>query len=144
LKPNNNSINKKATIIFGRNKVNGDVLLILKESDFEFIDFDKIIFDKIFDLADFSFDTRDLQDDEKKEDVRINNLPVIMNKYCILKKRYSFYNNICNFCKSSSNETLLICSGCYKTKYHNNNCQQKDWENHKKECLYNKQSINKY
>lgn len=138
---NSNNINKKATRLLGNDIVNGDILLILKSSC-EFNDLSLSLYDKMNKLSFGPLVSRQLNDNEKKEE---NNIAI--NKYSILEERYNSMIDKCHFCNmiftSSALETHeiipeLICTGCFRLQYHNQHCQMNDWNNHKKECLYNK------
>lgn len=138
----NDPINKRATKLIGEHKVNGDILLATKTT-YEYIDLTKDIYNKLIKLAEGPFIYRKLKEDEQENDKKINDLPVANNKYIILENRYKQYEDICHSCsKPFENNKYLSCSGCYRMKYHDITCQNTDWHNHKKECLFNKVSIN--
>lgn len=138
----NNIINKRATKLLGEYKVNGDILLVTKSS-FEYQDLTKNIYNKLIKLSEGPFSKRKLKDDEQDTDKKINNLPVALNKHIILDNRYKQYKDVCHSCSQPFEDNkFLVCTGCYRLKYHNIECQQSDWSNHKKECLINKKCIN--
>lgn len=135
-------INKRATKILGTYKVKGNIILIVKTPN-EFNDFDKEIYKKIYILASNSLNTRTIKPEENKEDVKINDLQVVFNRYHLLEKRLTEFQNSCSSCKKIfENENILTCTGCYRAKYDSLQCQKNDWDIHKKECLYNKEFIN--
>lgn len=137
----NDFINKRATCILNQ-KVNGNVIFILKSTD-EYHDLDLITFNKIAKLASNKLSIRELTDDEKEDDKKINGLPINCNKYCILEKRYNDIKMACNHCNAQFNDQPLICTGCYRIRYDSVECQKNDWFSHKKECLFNHNPINK-
>lgn len=141
LNPKNNVINKKATQLIGKHKVNGDVIFILKETEFEFIDLTTTIFKKLLTISNI-LKERELREDETNEGQKINDLFIVNNKYTILDKRYNSYKDNCSYCQQELEMTNYTCTGCYRAKYHNNECRLKDWEIHKKECIYNKTLLN--
>lgn len=141
-KTDDNPINKRVTKLIGEHKVNGDILLVSKTS-YEYHDLTKDLFGKLLKLIEGPLETRKLKNEEKDNDIKINNLPVAHNKYIILENRYKTYKNECHSCfKPFEQNKYLTCTGCYRLKYHDVTCQNADWQNHKKECLKNKMSIN--
>jgi len=137
-----NTVNKRATKLIGEHKINGDILLATKTT-YEYLDLTNDIFNKLIKLAEGPLEYRKLKDDEQENDIKINNLPVAYNKYIVLGNRYKQYKDICHSCsKPFENNKYLSCSGCYRMKYHDTTCQNADWQNHKRECLINKVSIN--
>ena len=137
-----NGINKRATKILGTQKVNGNVIFIIKSTN-EFNDFSKEIYDKIFILASDSINSRKLKEHENTEDIKKNGLPIVFNQYCILEKKFNSFEESCDHCKKKIIDNNLICSGCYRAKYDCSTCQKNNWEYHKKECLYKNDPINK-
>ena len=45
---------------------------------------------------------------------------------------------LCDNCNKDILSNKLVCSGCYRMRYHNKDCQKNDWSKHVAECLYNK------
>ena len=131
-----NNINKKATRLLGTHKINGNVLLIVKSSN-EFLDLSLDLYNQMNDLAFGPLHLRELKDDEKTEDTSI-----ALNKFSVLKNRHNLLLNKCNSCNVIFTDVPLICSGCYRVKYHMIECRANDWDDHKKECLYNKDYLN--
>lgn len=127
----NKAINKRATRLLGNRKINGDVLLILKTAN-EFNDLNLDLYSKINDLSFGYLEKRDLTDEEKIED----NSTIALNKYSVLQNRYDLLNKTCGGCGSGFPNGEFMCSGCYRLKYHSQQCQESDWNKHKKECLY--------
>jgi len=128
-------INKEATRIVGTKKIYGDAILILKNV-YEYHSINNILYDKILKICYGSLNNRKLLDSEYNDEQKINNLKVVNNKYCILEQRYKNIKNICNSCNIEFTNNILICTGCYRMRYHDEICQKNDWVNHKKECLY--------
>jgi hypothetical protein len=142
LKPQNNVINKIATRIFGVHRVHGDVLFVHKSSSFEYSDFDQNLFHKIIKLSSSLMEKRDLTDEEKNEsEEKINDLPIVINKYFILENRLNQHVEKCDYCHQILNQPF-VCTGCYRFKYHNKECQINGWSEHKYSCLLNKKPIN--
>lgn len=139
--PDNSLINKRATRLIGTQKINGDVILLSKTTQ-EYNDIDCILYKKLIKVAYGPLRSRSLTDFENQEDEKLNNLPIVMNKYCVLEKRYNNLKKTCNYCNTELIKEL-ICTGCYRIKYHNEKCQIDDWDEHKKECLFNKNPVNK-
>lgn len=137
LDPKPNEINKKITRIAGTYKVHGDVIMISQATINNFLNIDKILFDKIDEISWGNLSDRKLTEEENKDGEHINNLPIVMNRYCVLEKRLK--ENINKF-----QNKKLICTGCYRTKYSNATEQAKDWQYHKNNCLFDKNPINKY
>lgn len=137
----NQNINKKITRLYGKQKINGNVILISK-STHEYHDLTLDLFNKIMKLSFGPLSSRELTDDEKKDEESQNKLPIIINKYTILENRYNKLKKICQHCNLSLTDSGLICTGCYRVKYHSSDCQKDDWNNHKNDCLYNKDFMN--
>lgn len=131
------NINKRATRILGKQKLYGDIV-IFNKLPHEYLDLDLELFNKISKLSYGSLKNREARSDEDKEGQKINGLPVAFNKYCLLNKRYLEHKKCCDHCKDKFiNNEKLLCTGCFRVRYHNKECQKKDWINHKVECLYN-------
>lgn len=141
-KSTDEEINKKATRLIGHQKVHGDILIVSKAGEDEFINLTAKIFNDLLALSYGPVSRRQLSNDEKKDRSKENNLPIVMNRYCILKKRIENNKKTCNLCRGVLNDDHLICSGCYRVLYHNTDCQKKDWQFHKDDCLHNKKPIN--
>jgi len=133
-----NNINKRATRLLGTHKIAGGVLLVAKSST-EFIDLTLDLYNKMNSLAFGLLSSRLLKDDEKKEE----NSNAAINKFSVLNERYNSLTDVCHNCNAIFVNDPLTCSGCYRAKYHILECQENDWEEHKKECLYNKDYLNK-
>lgn len=137
--PGNPKINKRATRIMGKQKVFGRVIICTKTTH-EFHDLDLTLFNKILKLSYGSLSNRELLPEEQKdgEKQKDSELPIVMNRYCILEKRYNNYQKKCNNCQKEITQNKLVCTGCYRAIYHDVDCQKNDWSLHKTDCLYNK------
>lgn len=142
LNPSNDIINKSMTRLYGKQKINGNVILISKITH-EYHDLTLDLYKKITKLSFGSLKSRELTNIEKKDEPSANQLPVVINKYTILENRYTNLKNECHHCKSPFGDSELTCGGCYRVKYHTVDCQKTDWNNHKNDCLYNKDFMNK-
>jgi len=141
-KKSEKNINKRATKVCGTGKINGDAILINKTSQ-EFIDLDKTMFNKIFKLSSGWVNNRNLKEGEFPEEEKIDGLPVVVNKYIILEKKFLGWQNECHYCEGVLNDkSFYVCTGCYRMRYDTPECQKNGWENHKSECLFNKNPIN--
>lgn len=137
-------VNKKMTRLIGDQVIHGDVLLVSKTTETEYVNMDKEIFNKLVAVANGSLSNRQLTDIEKKHGEEQNGIPIVMNRHCILDRRYKNYRLECNNCsKEIENNKSVVCAGCYRVKYDTNECQKEDWVNHKKECLYGQEPLNK-
>lgn len=146
LQPTNNVINKKATRLVGSGRVFGDIIIASRVSDYSFGDLDTALLEKILFTCCGSMESRDLTKDEEDTTDKINGLNVIRNKYRVLNNRYEQYttekrNNLCSGCNKEF-EKLTLCTGCYRTSYHNKDCQKSHWKEHKNNCPYGNESIN--
>lgn len=143
-KPEVDIVNKKITRLIGDQIINGDVLLVSKTTETEYINMDKELFNKLVAVSNGSLDSRQLTDIEKKHGEEQNGIPIVMNRHCILDRRYKNYKLECNNClKEIENNKSVVCTGCYRVKYDSVECQKEDWPNHKGECLYGKEPLNK-
>lgn len=134
--PDNKQVNKRASRIIGNKLLYGNVLLILKASD-AYQDLNKTLYTQINILSYGSLEDRILTEEEKKDVGKINDLQIINNKYCILNMRNGLkccYKN----CNKINEVQLCVCTGCYRVRYHDRNCQTNDWSIHKNDCFYNK------
>lgn len=137
-------VNKKITRLIGDKVINGDVLLVSKTTETEYINMDKELFNKLLAVANGPLTKRQLTDFEKKHGEELDGIPIVMNRHCILDRRYKNYKLECNYCSQKiQNDKSVVCSGCYRIKYDSIECQKKDWLNHKYECLYGVEPLNK-
>ena len=141
--PSDKQINKKVTKLAGRFSVQGDCILVSKSAENEFLNLDGRLFDKLLKLSTGPLAARNLNENEKKDNEKVNNLPLVYNRYHILEERYNKYKDLCQCCAKKL-ETELTCQGCYRVKYHDSVCQKDDWYIHKQECLYGKNPLNSY
>lgn len=136
LNPELDNINKKATRLIGHSRVHGNVYIASKSTEHEYIDIDINLFNKLHKIASES----ELTEDEK-EDITVDNIPIIKNRHVILDSRYNSFENKCS-CGCGMLEQSYVCSGCYRMKYSSVECQRKHWSIHKKVCPYSKESLN--
>jgi hypothetical protein len=141
LNPNVPLLNKNITRLYGKEKINGDVILISK-STHEYYDLSIDVYKKMVKLSYGPIKSRDLKEEDTRENEKIEGLPLAINKYIILENRLSKFKKSCNYCNSLFSDEVLICSGCYRLRYHASECQKNDWNTHKSECLHNKKSLN--
>lgn len=123
------SLNKRATIILGR-KVYGDVYVghKLQENlygDLSCDELNKIISMSAQERSKVDMTSEELEDEEK------NGLPVIKNRFKILRDRWVKYRDICNNCPKPAKSR---CGKCYQLRYCSPHCQKQDWIFHKKYC----------
>jgi len=135
LYPEPNIINRKVTRLAGTYKVYGDALVIGRASNVDFLSIDLELFRKMESTGWGLIASRDLTPDEVAEEKR-DNLPIIMNADRILHARFMMGNNMDN--------NNYVCGGCYRKRYNTQDEQKSDWEEHKKNCLHEKQPINTY
>ena len=144
MKPDPDKINKTMTLIKGDAHIHGDIYLALKSTEVTYGSIDKCTLDKLLRVLSNTLASRKLLDNEKvdrkKED---NKLPLVMNKYCILEKRYKDYEMKCHNCKNKLNgNNKKVCTGCHRIIYCSRECQRDNWGTHEKECLYKQISLN--
>ena len=145
--PKDDTINKKATKLFGNSIVNGKVILVSKSSEDEFLDIDEELFEKMLKASEGDIKKRELSEEEKKDgEQNEDNLPIVMNRYCILENRLKNYESKCFNCNNNidENSLIMVCTGCYRVKYDSKECQKENWKNHKNDCLFGKKPINNY
>lgn len=134
---NSLSVNKRATRLIGNQKLFGNVVL-LNKLPHEFQDIDKELYKKLSDLSYGLLKQRELTNSENREGEKINNLPVNMNRYCVLNNRYLNYKKMCDGCGGELSTNKLLCTGCFRMRYHSQDCQKEHWNKHSIDCLYNK------
>lgn len=141
--PENNNVNKFATRLVGTNMINGDVIVSYKSENNESLN---LTIEKLKDLLKICYGEmteRKLTDDELKYDeIKINGLSIINNDDIVLKRRLLEYNYKCDYCNITMNKGK-VCKGCFRMRYHNNDCQIKHWEYHKTNCGMYKDPLNK-
>lgn len=139
-------INKLATRLTG-GLIYGIVYMVslVSEQDVKFDDLSKVTFCKLLDNSYGPICYRDLDGSEVIDGTKVNNLPVVMNKYCILDNRNKNKRYICECCRKKlvSTNKIIVCSGCFRYRYDSDDCHKYDWQYHKDDCLYNKKPINK-
>ena len=100
------------------------------------------LYNKLNDLSYGPMERRQLTEDEAT--VRtINDLPLALNKYIILNDRHKQFGYTCECCHTPIINNRMICGGCYRIVYDSQNCQTEHWAIHKKDCLHDKEQINK-
>lgn len=142
INPTNDVVNKRATRIYGTNKINGDVLLISKSAH-EYYDLTLDLYKKINCLSYGPLKSRLLSETEKETDIMVD-IKNGMNKYVILNEKYSGYKKVCNNNNCEKKDLkVLACDECHRMRYDSIKCLREDWMNHKSECLINTDCINK-
>ena len=138
--PTKDKVNKKMTILKGNSIIKGNVILLLKTHEYNFLDIDKKLLKKILCLCEGSIKGREISEDEKQNRKEFNNKIIVMNPFCILEKRYKKY------CENNKNKNKkLTCRGCFRMKYETLEEQKRDWLNHSKECLFKKkETLNEF
>lgn len=137
-------VNKKATKLLGNKRVHGDVVIVSKSTEHEFIDLGLDLFNKLMTISSGSTLARVLKEEELKEGLKIDNLPVVVNRHTLIKSRHTNYTYMCpcgeESCKES--DAKSVCTGCYRLKYRTKECQAKHWKTHKTDCMYGNKSLN--
>lgn len=141
VKPTNNTINGKATRLLGTSRIYDDVIIVHRSSEYDYLDLTKPTFEKLLTLAYGGLHNRELTEAEKGDGKKHNDLPLVINRYCVVEKRYARHLFKCHGC-SQTLTTFVVCGGCYRRHYHDEKCQQGDWEFHKDDCLLGKESLN--
>ncbi len=136
-------VNRIATRLLGTSRVCGDVLLVHKLTENVFGNVSADLMRKILPLTYGPLSTRELTEDEKKDAEKIDGLPFVFNRYCSLDKRLQELKVKCGGCGGVVNDQVkTVCTGCYRIKYHDKECQVRGWNDHKKACLHDQKSIN--
>lgn len=137
-------VNKKATKLYGSEIIHGKVFIVSKSTEHEFLDITYRLLNDMLCLAEGPLKNRTLTEEDNKEE-KINDLPIVNNKYCFMDKKLKDYKEKCNYCSKilgeNSEYSVFVCGGCYRIKYHDKECQNSDWFLHKEECLYGKKSL---
>jgi hypothetical protein len=131
--PQPNKVNKRITRLSGIYKIYGDVIVIIKTDKKIFLDFNKELYYKMDRLSWGSLKGRELTKEEKRDGEEVNNLPLLINGYNIIEKRLEWLDE--------NDMNTYTCTGCYRFKYKNVEDQKNNWNDHKKECLYNTKPI---
>ncbi|AYV76851.1 MAG: hypothetical protein Barrevirus2_4 [Barrevirus sp.] len=130
-------VNKRATRLFGKERLYGDTVFFHKLPH-EFLDMTVSLYDGINQLSYGSLTRRELRKEEEREGEKLNDLPLNFNRYHVLANRLKEDKKRCDNCANPLDNNKLICSGCYRMRYHDSECQKGDWKRHACECLYNK------
>lgn len=140
--PDPNKINRVATRIAGNHRIAGTVLLCTKSTETQFIDLDQDSFDKLLALATDRLSARNIED--KEEEKQVEGQPKkVKSRHVFLKNMYNQYALKCMNCSTKVDKTTsLVCSGCYRMRYLNIECQKSDWRRHRDECLFGKPTLN--
>lgn len=143
IEPLNNEINRLATRLVGNKKIFGDVIIVSKSTEHEYIDLDIDTYNKLIVVAMGPMDNRNLNDVDRDGERENGQLPIVMNRYNMLEFLYNRYNNnICHYSGEIIKSGGKICKGCYRMRYKDRESQLNDWANHFKECLHNVACIN--
>lgn len=130
------AINKKITKLLGTYKVSGPIIIALKKYAHDYEDMNEMLFNKLMKLCSGPMKKRVLTVEEKKDPEEIDGLYTINNSYVILERRLLGYEEKCHNCEGGFDGTKLICTGCFRMEYCSKICREKDWPEHKKECLF--------
>ena len=142
--PNPNTLNKKGTRLFGSHRICGDIYVIEKLTDNKFGNLSKTTFIKLLEICYGPLNSRNLEEHENKDGEKIDNLPIVYNRYCLLNDRYKNKIIKCNNCsKEMNNEDFFTCAGCYRVIYDSKECQKEDWKYHKTNCLNDDHNLDK-
>jgi hypothetical protein len=134
-------INKRATRLLNK-KVYGDVYIASRSTEITYEDLTLDLYGKLDKISWGHSKNRDLTEEETKEGEENNGMPVIINRYCILESRLQTNLHVCNNCGKSDMDQELKCTGCYRVLYDSKQCQTQDWIDHRKDCLYKRESVN--
>ncbi len=135
-------LNKKATKLYGYNKIYGDVILTELRTENEFSSLDIETYKKLLIVSGGSMKERIITQEESREGEEIERLPIVINRYRILENRVLKYKEKCYNCKEEIIDKSLVCAGCFRVKYDSKDCQLKHWNEHKIDCHYKKESLN--
>lgn len=153
--PHNRIINKSATKLMGTYRIYGNVVIVAY-NDNHFENINKIVLNKLLKVCGINMSIRNKFSEDRKDadtievdgnKIKLNgidkteydkdtNLPIATNKYVRLNMTLNNCKNMCNGCKQIISEVPLLCTGCYRIKYHSIECQEKDWTNHAKDCNF--------
>ena len=123
-------INKLSTKIKGDSIVKGTVYLTIESHDFNFMDFNKELLNKLLLVCEGPLKNRELRkgEGELKNRKKDKDDIIIMNSLCVLEKRYKEGLKI-------KNENKFVCKGCFRMRYSSYDEFRNDWKNHRKDCI---------
>jgi hypothetical protein len=134
-------VNKFLSKLTGLN-VKGDCLLKQKISKDRYGNLEPSLFKKILKLSEFDVKTRLIKKEEVKEEKTKNLLPIIKNRYYLIKNRLAKFKCQCAECEKDISKHYFLCGGCHRLKYCDQNCQKKNWEKHAEECKKSQECFN--
>ena len=138
-------LNKKASKLMGTTKVYGDVVIIMMDTENDFGYLTKDLLDNLLTLSSGDISTRDITDEERHKDEKINDLPLVFNKHRILQSRLLAHKIVCGqpSCNKELQTGTNTCTGCYRINYCTKECQAQHWSQHRHTCNYGKDFLNK-
>lgn len=134
-------INKRVTRLLNR-KVYGDVYLISRSTEATYEDLTYELYDKLDSISWGHTSERNLTTAETEESEK-DGLPIISNRYTILETRMQTNYRKCSNCAITKIDKVSVCTGCYRVLYCTKKCQMQNWIEHRKDCLYKLESVNK-
>lgn len=120
----NNKLNKKATRLIGNYKIYGDVYIVSRKNENQYLNITKEMYEKMDKTLWGDIKSRELTKEELKDGEMKDGLPIVLNRYRILNNRY---NNVKKEMKESDNLE-----------------EEKEWKKYEKKYMQNVKSINEY
>jgi hypothetical protein len=126
---NNIPINKFATIL-SKKKIYGNVLLLQKSSEHNYVDITKDTLRRLIKVCRSPIQYHESQTDESNVERNDKGLLVLKNRWWFLKKREKEFHDKFTQCWNCTNKFKLTCTGCYRLRYCSEECRKKDWAEH--------------
>lgn len=129
-------LNKFATTISSDQLIHGMVFILLKYNEYCYETLDKNLLLRFYNLCTLPLHYRDsLSEDDMKSEKNMYGLPLVKNKWFILKNKELELKNKLNLCWTCEKRSKLkLCTGCYRLRYCSRKCQIDDYPEHKEDC----------
>ncbi len=113
----------------------GDVYIIHKLGEHTYGNINIKLLTELKQLYHTPINLQIITDKETEVERDTRGLLVVKNRWWMLKKKMNEFKDKIGKCWICNEYTKLTCSGCYRLHYCSKECQRKDWNNHKDDCL---------
>jgi hypothetical protein len=128
-------VNKFASVLAGI-IIKGSCYVLARYGEEVYDDISTKTLERLYNVCKSPLSYRNVTDEEMAEKKNNKNLPIVKNRFYILKTRECELGNKFGMCWVCGAASTTVCTGCYRLNYCSKNCHQLDWSTHKEDCLH--------